>query len=238
MNELNKKIIDFYLKSNQKKVNDFLPMFYGNPTNSYKVISVGLNPSLTEKFSNELESKKLTVEHFEKANEIEKAAKIENCIEYQSQLKYGINQIPYFKLLKSFFKDIGYNQFEKEVFHYDLYQKRVTDSKIIKHDFEKDKALIDELVNHLRFVINKIEPEIIIILNAYVANLIKDKTDFLKEPKQLDAELGCYFHNGTPVILANQLSGGATSSVYRDILIWKIKRILIKTRKKTNTKYT
>jgi hypothetical protein len=38
MNELNKKIIDFYLKSNQTKVNDFLPMFYGNPTNSYKVI--------------------------------------------------------------------------------------------------------------------------------------------------------------------------------------------------------
>ena len=72
MNELNKKIIDFYLKSNQKKVNDFLPMFYDNPTNSYKVISVGLNPSLTEKFSNELESKKLTVEYFEKADEIEK----------------------------------------------------------------------------------------------------------------------------------------------------------------------
>jgi hypothetical protein len=232
MNELNKKIIDFYLKSNTIKVNDFLPMFYGDPTNSYKVVSVGLNPSLTEKFSNELEQKELTVHHFEKSNNIEKLAKIENCIDFQSQLKYGVNQIPYFKLLKSFFIDIGYNQFEKEVFHYDLYQKRETDSKIIKDDFEKDKALLGELVNHLRFVIDKIEPEIIIILNAYVANLIKDKTDFLQEPKQLDTELGCYFHKGIPVILANQLSGGATSSVYRDILIWKIKRILIKIRTK------
>ena len=89
----------------------------------------------------------------------------------------------------------------------------------------------DELINQFKLVIDEVKPKIIFVFNAYVSDLLKRDVDFLKEA-QIDDELGCHLYNDIPIVLANQLSGGATSIVYRDILIWNTKRILNKIKSK------
>jgi len=90
---------------------------------------------------------------------------------------------------------------------------------------------VTELINQFKLVIDEVKPKIIFVFNAYVSDLLKRDGDFLKEA-QIDDELGCHLYNDIPIVLANQLSGGATSIVYRDILIWNTKRILNKIKSK------
>ena len=226
MNKINKKIIDFYITNNPIKEYKYLPMFYDSPSEKHKVLSIGLNPSLPGNAIDGLDGKELWLEHFEKANENVKISKIQEAVNLQKTLKHSEKQIPYFKLLEQFFDKVGYHDFEESVYHYDLYQKRITDSEKVKKIL-KNKQLLPELINHLELVITELQPEIIFVFNAFVADKIKE-TKFLNNPKDLDPELGCYFYKDTPVILANQLSGGATSTVYRDLLVWQTKRILNK----------
>ena len=202
-------------------------MFYDSPSEKHRVLSIGLNPSLTENIIKDLDDKELMLEHFERANETLKISKIQEAVNHQKALKYGQKKIPYFKLLEQFFENVGYPNFEESVYHYDLYQKRNTDSEVVKKELLKNKQLLPELISHLELIISELQPEIIFVFNAFVADKIKE-TKFLSNPEELDPELGCYFHKDIPVILANQLSGGATSSVYRDILVWHTKRILNK----------
>jgi hypothetical protein len=227
MNDINKKIIDFYINENQLKDHKYIPMFYDSPSVKHRVLSIGLNPSLTDNIIKDLDDKELTLEHFQKSNETLKISKIQEAINFQKALKYEQKKIIYFKLLEQFFENVGYPNFEESVYHYDLYQKRHTDSEVVKKEFFKNKQLLPELITHLELIISELKPEIIFVFNAFVADKIKE-TKFLNNPKELDTELGCYFHKDIPVILANQLSGGATSSVYRDILVWHTKRILNK----------
>jgi hypothetical protein len=225
MNIINRKIIDFYITNNTLKESNYIPMFYDSPSENHKILSIGLNPSLTKNAIIGLDEKELHLEHFEKANDALKISKIQEAINLQKTLKYREKQIPYFKLLQQFFEEVGCYNFEESVYHYDLYQKRVTDSEKVKEDLIKDKQLLPELINHLELVITELQPKIIFVFNAFVADKIKE-TKFLNNPKDLDPELGCYFYKDLPVILANQLSGGATSTVYRDILVWHTKKIL------------
>jgi hypothetical protein len=200
-------------------------MFYDSPSEKHKVLSIGLNPSLPDNAIDGLDVNELWLEHFEKANENVKISKIQEAVYLQKTLKHSEKQIPYFKQLEQFFDKVGYPNFEESVYHYDLYQKRITDSGKVKKEFLKNKQLLPELISHLELVITELQPEIIFVFNAFVADKIKE-TKFLNNSKDLDSELGCYFYKETPVILANQLSGGATSTVYRDILVWHTKRIL------------
>ena len=227
MNTINRKIIDFYITNNPIKEDNYIPMFYDSPSEKHSVLTIGLNPSLTNAAVKELNQKELMLANFENANETVKISKIQEAINLQKTLKYNENQIPYFMLLERFFKEVGYPNFEESVYHYDLYQKRLTASEEVKKELLKNKQLLPELISHLELVIAELQPKIIFVFNAFVADNIK-KSKFLNNPKELDPELGCYFHKDIPVILANQLSGGATSSVYRDILVWHTKRILNK----------
>ena len=95
------------------------------------------------------------------------------------------------------------------------------------NDFYEEKHLLPELIDQLELVIDQLQPKIIFVFNATVSKLLKENS-FLSS-NNLDNELGCYFKKDIPVILANQLSGGATSTIYRDILIWNTKRIINKT---------
>jgi len=148
MDKINQRIIDFYLGSENLK-KKFLPMFYDSSHKEQIILSLGLNPSLTRKFEKELAARGLELEPFEKASPAEQKIKIAETINYQKELKYGDDSIQYFKLLKIFFKEVDLD-FEKNVFHYDLYQNRETNSKEVLKELKKDKDLTQELVRHLR----------------------------------------------------------------------------------------
>ena len=214
---------------------DYLPMFYATPTGQ-KVLSIGLNPSMPENIMNFLEKHNLKVKGFEYLSDAEQKDKIDKVIAYQKSLKYendGKKKMKYFNELDKFFKELGqkgFNDFQEDVYHYDLYQKRNTASKEVKIEL-KDNIRVAELINQTKQVIEELKPKIIFVFNAYVSDLLKKNGGFLKEA-QINHELGCYLYKEIPLVLANQLSGGATSIVYREILIWNTKRILRTMQKK------
>jgi hypothetical protein len=227
MNRINEKIVEFYINNSYLKGDKYLPMFYDSPSENHTVLSIGLNPSLTNAASLKLDDKELWLEHFIKSDDSTKNLKIQEVVRLQKALKSSEKKIPYFKYLETFFEEVGYPNFEESIYHYDLYQKRITNSKDVINEFSEEKHLLPELINHLELVIDQLQPKIIFVFNATVSKLLKENS-FLSS-NNLDDELGCYFKKNIPVILANQLSGGATSTIYRDILIWNTKRIINKT---------
>lgn len=225
MNKINQRIIDFYLGSEKLK-RQFSPMFYSSPAKEQTILSLGLNPSLTQNFKKELEARSLDLKSFEKASPADQKAKIAEAVNYQKELKYGKDSIQYFKLQERFFEEVGVD-FRKNVFHYDLYQNRETNSKAVLKLLKSDKELTGELISQLEDAILLVNPKLILVFNAAVSKLLKESDQFFKDSETgLDPEMGCYFYNETPILLANQLSGGATSIVYRDILVWLTKKIL------------
>jgi len=223
------------MKQGVLREEDYLPMFYAIPTGQ-KVLSIGLNPSMPENIMNFLEKHNLKVKGFEYLSDTEQKDKIDKVIAYQKSLKYendGKKKMKYFNELDKFFKELeqkGFNDFQEDVYHYDLYQKRNTASEEVKIEL-KDNLLVTALINQTKQVIEELKPKIIFVFNAYVSDLLKKEGGFLKEA-QINHELGCHLYKEIPLVLANQLSGGATSIVYKDILIWNTKRILRTMQKK------
>lgn len=206
-----------------------------------KFLSIGLNPSLTEKFAvhihrnilgvkKELDFKSTLTLGEERRSAFDQNADVivPKLVEFQSRLKYDpIEQIPYFNYLTSFFQEIADNiSFEKHVFHYDFCQLRLTDSKAINPLISTNSSLFER---HLIDIIDIVKPEFIFVFNGWLAKHLRDKDFF--SAKQIDDIQGCYFLKGKSncspkIVLANQLSGGATSVVYRELMIWNVKRIL------------
>jgi hypothetical protein len=226
MNKINDQIVEFYINNNHLKGDKYLPMFYDSPSANHTFLSIGLNPSLTNAACLKLDDKELWLEHFIKSDDTARNLKIQEVVNLQKTFKSSEKKIPYFKLLNTFFEEVGYPNFDESVYHYDLYQKRITNSKDVINHFSEEKHLLPELIRQLESVIEQVQPKIIFVFNATVSKLLKEKNFF--SANYLDEELGCYFKKDIPVILANQLSGGATSAIYRDILIWKTKRIIKK----------
>jgi hypothetical protein len=208
-----------------------------------RFVSLGLNPSLTTSFSQYIHSNILEVrKQIDFKNELKygqeryefytknKSSVINKLIDYQARLKYNDKdkeQIQYFSHLTSFFKEIDKNiSFKNHVFHYDFCQLRCTDSKEMLDVLNSNYKL---LAHHLLKIIDIVKPEIIFVFNAFLSKLLIENDFF--SIKKIDKANGCYFLKGShefypKIILANQLSGGATSIVYRDLLVWNTQRIL------------
>ncbi len=204
-------------------------------------LTVGLNPSLTNNFKEHIHSTIFEIkDKFDPKSKhdfgrkdkyvIDKEAITKKLIDYQALLKYdNKEQIPYFKHLKSFFEDINKEiSFKDHVFHYDFCQLRHTNSKEITNILN-DKY--EYFAKHFNKIIEAVNPEYIFVFNASLSRLLIDK-DFFSS-KTIHKESGCYYLKDKPgsspkVILANQLSGGATSSVYKELLIWNVNRIINK----------
>ena len=69
MQKLNSKIESFYIESNI--CGDYPPMFYKIPSKTQKILSLGLNPSLTNDFEDILKLRKLTFKDFIGSKNIE-----------------------------------------------------------------------------------------------------------------------------------------------------------------------
>lgn len=242
--EINERIESDYIseKINLANTNWFPLMKYdedygvSKSLDAIKHLIVGLNPSLTNKFAKHIHETIFEIEDtFDPMSTHDygrkekylnnKAAITKKLIDYQALLKYDSKErIPYFKQLENFFIEIeNKTNFKENIFHYDFCQLRHTDSNGIKKTIEDNYEI---LAKHLDSIIEVVQPKIIFVFNGTLAKLLKDNNFF--SSVNLDAELGCYFHKDIPVVLANQLSGGATSSVYREMLIWNTKRILNK----------
>lgn len=242
--EINERIESDY---NSEKINlsntNWFPLMkynedYGvsKSLDAIKYLIVGLNPSLTNKIAEYIHSAIFHIgDNFdpksnhdygrEKIYLKNKAAITKKLVNYQEFLKYDSKErITYFKQLERFFCEIeDKTSFKENVFHYDFCQLRHTDSNGIKKIIEDN---YETLSKHLDSIIEVVQPKIIFIFNGSLARLLKINNFF--SSNNLDSELGCYFYKDIPTVLANQLSGGATSSVYREILIWNTKRILKK----------
>jgi hypothetical protein len=242
--EINELIENEYTQKNiQNDHDNWFPLMkydeeYGvsKSLDAIQFLSLGLNPSLTEEFArhihyeifgiqDKIDQKNDSNNDFGRKEMYEKnkVAFTKKLIAYQSQLKYDDNEkISYFKHLETFFSELQDSiSFKEHVFHYDFCQLRHTDSKEMKTTIKENYKT---LAGHLEKIIEVAQPKIIFIFNATLAKLLKDKNFF--SLNHLDSELGCYFYKDIPVILANQLSGGATSSVYRELLIWNVNRII------------
>ena len=117
-------------------------MFYDSYRKEQTILSLGLNPSLTRKFEKKLAAIGLELEPFERASLAEQKIKIVEAIKYQNELKYSDDSIQYFKLLKRFFKEVDVD-FEKTVFHYDLYQNRETNSKEGQESYSRTNKSVE-----------------------------------------------------------------------------------------------
>lgn len=197
---------------------------------------LGLNPSLTNKFSEHIHSTIFKIkDQFDPKSNHDFGRKTiyqnneenftKKLVDYQAKLKYDEKeQIAYFTQLEKFFNDFENNtSFKENVFHYDFCQLRHTDSNKIKKIIQNNYKI---LIKHFESIIDIAQPKMIFIFNATLVKLLKDNNYFTSN--NLDPELGCYFYKNIPAILANQLSGGATSSVYRELLIWNVNRIINK----------
>lgn len=192
------------------------PMFYP-PFATQRILSVGLNPSLTLRIFNELPTNENVPPYGEE--------QIDELVAFQRGLKFGPGQINYFDQQHGFFQELGIANIEDEVFHYDLIQLRHTNaSRVVEllRDGENNE-LRDAAMSHFEFVVASLKPSIIFVFNAkvsyFVSEVMADVTS------GFDSTKGCYDFMGIPLILANQLSGGATSRFFRELLIWNSRRI-------------
>ena len=190
------------------------------PFEKVRFFSVGLNPSLTGDAITILNDLRKSHGSFDNVKEL---------TEYQNELKYSkqekSKQIPYFKRIDGFFKEIsGSNTFKDSVFHYDFCQLRKTNSNKIKPVIKNNFKL---LFGHFSQIIQIVNPEVIFIFNGFLSSLLLEKKFTTPKP---DKKNGCYFLKGMnhspKIVLANQLSGGATSKVHKELLIWHSKRLI------------
>lgn len=214
----------FKLWVKEKGVHSLLnvpPMFYPS-FRAQKILSVGLNPSLTIEFFKSLPIDKNIDKNIGSYEE----KQVDELVEFQKRLKFGAEQIEYFRQQHIFFRDLDDKlQIEEEVFHYDLMQIRHTNAEGVLRLFEdkNDKRLRANAVADFKFVVDSLQPKIIFVFNAAVARLFSENSNELYS--KYDSKNGCYDFAGIPLILANQLSGGATSRVFRELLLWNSRRI-------------
>ena len=171
-------------------------------------------------------------------------------IDFQNLLKsdkkaeniyYNTFPINYFKKLEEFFKAIG-KDFKQDVFHYDFCQLRETDSISIREWLSKNNfSNFIQLLIHLDKIVELIQPEYVFIFNASLVEMLMENKFFhCCNPKALYGKDLFQFYNGfmnydgvctrkdTKFIIGNQLSGGATSRVYRANLIANVNRLMNK----------
>jgi hypothetical protein len=231
------------------KSKSWYPLMYYNENivlEDKNYITMGINPSLTDEAKTEI-NKIFEIKDFdvkvdgkgeERFNKFNSNRQIKNkLIEFQNKLKYDDeDQIEYFKTLEYFFKSVGKN-FEEDVFHYDFCQKRNTASGDIKKEI-KIKSNYEKLCIHFDEIAKLIKPDYIFIFNATLFKIlimrdffervnldIIDKDDFQYYNEFMD-DNGVCERNGMKFIVGNQLSGGATSRVYRANLIANVRRLL------------
>lgn len=228
------------------KNNDWFPLMkydedYGvsKPFDDINILTVGLNPSLTEKSAQKIHHEILGIQNYYsfanklkfgneryEAYSINKIEITKKMIEFQYNLKY-LDQIQYFKLIDEFCTEIsGKNStFKNNVFHYDFCQMRETDSRKMKSVTKENYIVLRE---HFVKIIEMVQPKVIFIFNGFLSSLLLENNFFTQNDP--DKNEGCYFLNdngNTPkIVLSNQLSGGATSKVHKKMLIWHGKRLL------------
>lgn len=249
-------ISDFnsFLDEDYKDLNpcseNWYPIMYYDETIDLKkkiYMTIGINPSLTEnaeKNINEIfeidhSSNNKGEERFNRYRN-DKARKIKEIINYQHELKYN-KQIIYFKTLDKFFESVG-KDFKRDVFHYDFCQLRNTDSGNVRKWISHNNHL-NKLVEHLDKILTLVKPKYVFIFNATLVKILMEKKESFFDRKNHDLKKvgkDFYFYNDyldnngictrndTKFIIGNQLSGGATSRVYRANLIANVNRLINK----------
>ena len=165
----------------------------------------------------------------------------QKLILYQKEVKYSENPISYFKTLDHFFQAVKID-FEEDVFHYDFCQRRNTDSVTIGEWLSKNKySNFNRLKHHLDLIVQLIQPEYVFIFNASLVQMLMENNFFdccnlkplyRKDHFQFYNEFmnynGVSTRKETKFIIGNQLSGGATSRVYRANLVANVNRLINK----------
>lgn len=251
--DFNSFLDEEYKYLNQPSDSWYPIMYYDEDTNlkDKKYMTTGINPSLTENakhYINEIFEIDISntnndnkgEERFNKFRN-DKTRKIKDLVNYQHNLKY-YNQIIYFKTIDKFFESVDRN-FKKDVFHYDFCQLRNTDSGNVNNWLQINKySNFNRLIIHFDQIIQLIQPDYIFIFNASLVEMLMENEFFHRRTQKnphrksnknhfqyynefMDDD-GICIRNNTKFIIGNQLSGGATSRVYRANLIANVNRLL------------
>lgn len=252
ISDFNSFLDEDYKSLNQSSESWYPIMYYNEDINlkDKNYMTIGINPSLTKnakKYINEIleinqSNNNKGIDRFNSFRN-DKARKIKELINYQHELKYN-KQITYFKTIDQFFESVG-KDFKRDVFHYDFCQLRNTDSCTVREWIFQNNHL-NKLVEHLDKILNLVKPKYVFIFNATLVKILMEKKESFFERKNHGLKkLGkdFYFYNeyinddcvctrnDIKFIIGNQLSGGATSRVYRANLIANVNRLLKKTDK-------
>ena len=166
---------------------------------------------------------------------------LKSNLKAEKDIYYKKFPINYFKKLEEFFMAID-KDFKQDIFHYDFCQLRETDSISIGEWLsENNFSKFNQLLTHLDKIIELIQPEYVFIFNASLVEMLmennffhccnhealygKDHFQFYNEFMNYD---GVCTRKDTKFIIGNQLSGGATSRVYRANLIANVNRLINK----------
>jgi hypothetical protein len=223
-----------------------------------RYMTLGINPSLTVNAKKHINKKILEIEEYsvkyeKKEDEKDNCGNLrfdkfsrkkdyykKQLITYQKELKYSKKPISYFKTLDHFFQAVKID-FKEDVFHYDFCQRRNTDSVTIGEWLSKNKySNFNRLIHHIDQIVQLIQPEYVFIFNALLVEMLMEKKFFDKnlDLKKIGKDFQLYneyinddgvcTRKDTKFIIGNQLSGGATSRVYRANLIANVNRLINK----------
>ena len=156
-----------------------------------------------------------------------------SSVKSQSQYydPYKIN-IDYFERLRRFCKDIPLEFWG----HHDIYPIRCTDQKqlikVRKYCKKKGKTFFDSLQDLTKDIIQKVNPKLIVVLNAGASNIFREMYNINPFPspsfdKKKGAEIIHINNRDVPVIFSGMLSGQRALDIgSRVSLQWHIDKVL------------
>ena len=240
MNKINQRVLELYKTHNGAILNslkildfeqnsDLPPMFYPDFHNE-EFLYVGLNPSFNSEMFEKFAPKELAPKEWFSWDCIKNSSNIESAInsviEFQQNIKHSEKKIPYFKSIENFCNEIAAGLHYNKLYHYDLFQFRLTSQIIAKEailKMEMKEDFLKKSTENLCLLVRELKPKFIIVANALASSYIKK---FILEDQALDNKYGCYFIDETPIFMGSQLTGGATDNFSRERLAWLIRRYL------------
>lgn len=201
VNDVNKEILNLW---KQEKISNLVPLLYPE-LNTHSLLSIGFNPSFSEKgIKSNIKGTKYDMKtkdirdyysYDKNSHEIISREKIEilKGIELESKIKYK-----FFNKLKELA-----NELNLPWEHIDLLYMRHTKQKEIEKLFKTEKNIIDKQIDITLSLIQKLDPEIIIIQNAFVSKILHNPLELKWNP-----QIGTYLYmDKIPVFLSGMLSG-------------------------------
>lgn len=222
------KILKLWEKFKKKEQSgtEYYPLLYPEFKINCDVLFVGINPSFPEK-KNKEDYSYTEGNNFDKEKDIERE---KNAKDESSTKRYARYFSPIWKIVK----ELKISRWD----HIDMFLVRETNQEKLKDyiGYKKEKdgfsKFGEEQFKIFKKIIEIINPQVIVIINAFASDIIKDK---LKVDDSKFEEEGFYKisinNKDTPLILSGYMGSGRLDKHSHRTLIWIIKKAYILSKK-------